>query len=1281
METNLSSDLIVKENPTGVVNPTANKTIAENINKSVVFNSSSSSVSGATPKTTAATIVPQEVLPIFTNPANITIPAVGSATPYPSTINVSGVSGNIANIEVSLSGLSHSFPDDVDMFLLGPGGQKVMLMSDAGSNGGVNNINLTFSDSASGPLPDSSPITAAGSYLPTDYAVGDLFADPAPAGPYGTALSAFKGTNPNGDWQLFVQDDTSGDSGAIASGWGLTITTDTVSIPATDTGWYDNSGTHNPNNINYVAGDLEGVVMRNWMTFSLPTFTAPVASAQLQIKTYEYKSADTNETYELRDVTTPVSDLTAGGSGLTSIYNDLGDGTVYGSRDFTSADQNQTVTIDLNSDLVSAINAKSGQAFALGGQISTLDTTGNQQSVYGYSGGGPAADVQLLVTYDETAPTASTFTPADDATGVAVGADLVVNFSEAIKKGTTGDIVIKKVSDDSPVATIPVTDAQVTVSGSTVTINPTADLAGGTDYYVEIAKGAIKDIPGNDYAGITGNSTWNFKTEVVAPANDNFADAIVLSGVPVSTTGTNVGSTGEVGEPAQQGTLNSVWWSWTAPSSGTFQVDTEGSTFDTYLSVFTGNAVDNLTKIGSDDDGGAGTTSLLNVNATAGTTYQIAVDGSGGEIGPIKLNIDLAPDTTPPTASTFTPADNATGVAVGADLVVNFSEAIQKGTGDIVIKKVSDDSVVETIAVTATNVTVSGSTLTINPTANFAEGIDYYVQVANGAIKDIAGNNYAGIADNSTWNFQAAGTAPINGTPGPDSLTGTPNADIINGLAGNDNINGLAGNDIIDGGADNDVLDGGLGNDQLKGGLGNDTFVIDSAGDVVTELAGEGTDLVNSSLTYTLGANVENLTLTGTGAINGTGNTLANTITGNTANNVLNGGAGNDQLKGGAGNDIYFVDSTGDVVTEVASAGTDVIYSSVTYTLPANVEHLTLTGTGAINGTGNTLANGLLGNAGNNVLNGGAGNDQLKGGAGNDIYFVDTTGDVVTELASAGTDLINSSVTYTLPANVENLTLTGTGAINGIGNTLPNTITGNVGNNILNGAVGNDQLKGGAGNDIYYVDSTGDVVTEVAGAGTDLINSSVTYTLPANVENLTLTGTGAINGTGNTLANKITGNGGNNILNGAVGTDILTGGAGADTFVFQFGQSSVSAPDTITAFAIGSDKIDLLTQAGAVMGAPSAFSRAANNTTATTLPTLVTGVFADANGALTGNQALGINSAALVVATNAAIAGTYLIINDATAGFQVGNDLVVKLTGAVGTLPALGTIPVSGFFV
>ena len=213
----------------------------------------------------------------------------------------------------------------------------------------------------------------------------------------------------------------------------------------------------------------------------------------------------------------------------------------------------------------------------------------------------------------------------------------------------------------------------------------------------------------------------------------------------------------------------------------------------------------------------------------------------------------------------------------------------------------------------------------------------------------------------------------------------------------------------------------------MLGGLGNDIYVVDNLADVVNENLNEGADLIQSSVTYTLAANVENLTLTGTTAINSTGNASDNILIGNSAINTLSGGAGNDTLNGGTGadtmlgglgNDIYVVDNLADVVTENLNEGVDLIQSSVTYTLAANVENLTLTGTTAINGTGNASDNIMIGNsaintltgaAGNDTLDGGAGADSLVGGTGNDSYWLGRGygADTITETdATAGnTDL------------------------------------------------------------------------------------------------------------------------------------------------------------------------------------------------------------------------------------------------------------------------------------
>src|SRR4029453_5668316 len=174
-------------------------------------------------------------------------------------------------------------------------------------------------------------------------------------------------------------------------------------------------------------------------------------------------------------------------------------------------------------------------------------------------------------------------------------------------------------------------------------------------------------------------------------------------------------------------------------------------------------------------------------------------------------------------------------------------------------------------------------------------------------------------------------------------------------------------------------LAGGADADTLRGGPGNDSYAVDNAQDSVVEMAGEGADTVLSSIGYTLRANVENLGLTGTGAVNATGNALANTLTGNSGANVLDGGAGADSMSGGAGYDTYRIHKGGDVVSEAAGMGVDSVSSSISYTLGANVENLTLTGSASINATGNALANVLQGNAGPNVLNGGAGVDTSPG--------------------------------------------------------------------------------------------------------------------------------------------------------------------------------------------------------------------------------------------------------------------------------------------------------------
>ncbi|MFJ7798405.1 matrixin family metalloprotease [Pseudomonas sp. NPDC096950] len=407
-------------------------------------------------------------------------------------------------------------------------------------------------------------------------------------------------------------------------------------------------------------------------------------------------------------------------------------------------------------------------------------------------------------------------------------------------------------------------------------------------------------------------------------------------------------------------------------------------------------------------------------------------------------------------------------------------------------------------------------------------------------------------------------------------------------LLGSANLNGTgnASNNVIIGNAGNNILDGGIGGDYLAGGTGNDTYIIDNAGDVISEtstLASE-IDTVRASINYTLGANLENLTLTGTGNLYAIGNTQDNVLTGNSGNNVLDGGAGADTMDGGAGNDNYYVDNVGDVVIEngTSTSEIDAVATTIDYTLGANLEYLTLLGSANLNGTGNASNNVIIGNAGNNILDGGIGGDYLAGGTGNDTYIVDNVGDVISETSTLTSeiDTVRASVNYTLGANLENITLTGTDNIYAIGNAQNNVMIGNDGDNELNGRSGLDTMIGGKGNDIYNIDQAGELtlVQENANEGIDTLNIVYDKYFRVdsidlrgnlqNVENIRLLGSGSFDLTGNSLNNVLTGNADNNVIDGGVGADTMDGGGGNDTYVVD------NVGDVIIERGISASEID-----------------------------------------------------------------------------------------------------------
>jgi Ca2+-binding RTX toxin-like protein len=364
---------------------------------------------------------------------------------------------------------------------------------------------------------------------------------------------------------------------------------------------------------------------------------------------------------------------------------------------------------------------------------------------------------------------------------------------------------------------------------------------------------------------------------------------------------------------------------------------------------------------------------------------------------------------------------------------------------------------------------------------------------------------------------------------------GTPTDDAHAASAGVE-FWGWDGNDTATGSAVADAMIGGEGNDSLVGGGGTDTLVGDAGSDTIA------------------------------------------------------GDAGADSLVGGLGNDLYIAD-TADTIVETAPGGTDTLRSSQSITLPDWVEVLELSGPPNLTGTGNALANTLVGHPFNARLNGGGGNDtllgsfgrdtlagdagadSLVGGNGDDYYVIDAL-DRVVEAQDGGNDSVQAAGNHILAAGVEVLVQTGSLNVAGTGNTLGNALLGNSGNNALNGAAGNDtifasegqdtltggvgadRLVGGPGDDLYVADAL-DRIFEFAGGGADTVHSAGNHVMAAEIEALLLIGALDVGGNGNAGANTITGNGGRNRLAGNGGNDTLLGGLGADTLTGGPGADSL----------------------------------------------------------------------------------------------------------------------------
>jgi trimeric autotransporter adhesin len=355
------------------------------------------------------------------------------------------------------------------------------------------------------------------------------------------------------------------------------------------------------------------------------------------------------------------------------------------------------------------------------------------------------------------------------------------------------------------------------------------------------------------------------------------------------------------------------------------------------------------------------------------------------------------------------------------------------------------------------------------------EGDDtYYVDHAGDQISEFSGEGEDWVYSSITITLSA--NTEVLALLGQGAINGTGNA-LDNGIGGNDAANVLSGgdgNDELRGWFGDDTIHGGGHNDGLSGDWGDDTLYGDWGADFI--FGGSGQD-------HLFG---------GSGA------------------DWLEGGSGDDVMEGGVNDDAYVVDSTGDVVMELPGEGTDGVVTHISYTLPAHVENLTIASGANLHGTGNSMDNAIVGGGGDNTLRGYAGNDTLIGEAGNDFmsggpdndtYYVESPGDVVFESRNEGVDTVNAGVSFTLPVQVENLTLLGSGSLNGTGNGSRNVIAGNAGNNVLRGEGDDDTLNGQAGADDLYGGAGADTLT--GGPGSDDFVFDTKITKARNVDLIT----------------------------------------------------------------------------------------------------------------------------------------------------------------------------------
>ena len=413
----------------------------------------------------------------------------------------------------------------------------------------------------------------------------------------------------------------------------------------------------------------------------------------------------------------------------------------------------------------------------------------------------------------------------------------------------------------------------------------------------------------------------------------------------------------------------------------------------------------------------------------------------------------------------------------------------------------------------------------------------------------------------------ASGNAILEATPSVDVSGGTGN-DSIDAVGTADTISGGSGSQLLQAIGSDEVIVGGGGSyttyaygnyDTIRSGQNAESDTADGNFDEVISGGGSDTAQANGNYDTIVSGSAANAALTATASgsddslLGGSG---SDTLTAYGSGDILASGSGAQSLISEDGDTTFVVSGGSDTIRELYSDASDTAYSSVSLTLPAYIDTLILTGSGNIVGDANSVNDWLAGGAGNDTLTAGAGLDTLVAGSGlatlvgstkAALFIVNNSGDAVQVGSSHGADTIESSASYSLPANVATLTLTGSAALAATGNTLSNVITANSGNDTLTAGSGTATLIGGSGNDTFVINKTADVIDDSSTGSSNTLLSSVSYTLPTDVQYLTLTGTAALAGTGNGLDDLIVGNTGKDTLTGGTGIAVLEGGtAGSD---------------------------------------------------------------------------------------------------------------------------------------